>query len=47
VLDPETHAVDVEKLRPVARLGGQMWAPVREIFRLERPDWAAKGFKAD
>jgi flavin reductase (DIM6/NTAB) family NADH-FMN oxidoreductase RutF len=45
VLDADSQAVDVTKLRPVARLGGEWWAPVREQFRLQRPDWAAKGFK--
>ncbi len=47
VWDPESRAVDIEKLRPVSRLGGELWAPVREAFRLGRPDWSAKGFKPD
>ena len=47
VWDPESRSIDVTKLRPVARLGGQLWAPVREVFRLERPDWKAKGFQGD
>jgi flavin reductase (DIM6/NTAB) family NADH-FMN oxidoreductase RutF len=47
VWDPESRSIDVTKLRPVARLGGQLWAPVREAFRQERPDWKAKGFQAE
>lgn len=47
VWDPQSQSIDVTKLRPVSRLGGQLWAPVREVFRLERPDWKAKGFPGD
>ena len=47
VWDPESRSIDVTKLHPVARLGGQLWAPVREVFGLERPDWKAKGFQGD
>lgn len=34
----EPLRVDVHKLRPVARLGGTEYAPVREVFRMEPPD---------
>jgi flavin reductase (DIM6/NTAB) family NADH-FMN oxidoreductase RutF len=44
VWDPKTQSIDVAKLRPVSRLGGQLWAPVREVFQQERPDWKSKGF---
>ena len=47
VWNPESQSIDVTKLRPVSRLGGQLWAPVREVFRMERPDWKAKGFQGD
>jgi flavin reductase (DIM6/NTAB) family NADH-FMN oxidoreductase RutF len=47
VWDPESRSIDVTKLRPVSRLGGQLWAPVREVFKQERPDWKAKGFRGD
>jgi flavin reductase (DIM6/NTAB) family NADH-FMN oxidoreductase RutF len=47
VWDPESRSIDVTKLRPVARLGGQLWAPVREVFKQERPDWKAKGFPVE
>lgn len=33
----ENGAVDPRKLRPVSRLGHEDYAPVREVFRLERP----------
>jgi len=44
VWDPESQSIDVAKLKPVSRLGGQLWAPVREVFQQERPDWKSKGF---
>ena len=47
VWDPDSQSIDVTKLRPVSRLGGQLWAPVREVFKQERPDWKAKGFRGD
>jgi flavin reductase (DIM6/NTAB) family NADH-FMN oxidoreductase RutF len=47
VWNPESGAVDVKKLRPVSRLGGDWWAPVGEPFRLDRPDWKARETKPD
>ena len=32
VLDPETGLVDIEKLRPVGRLGGTQYCRVRDVF---------------
>lgn len=47
VWSTETGSVDIEKLRPVSRLGGELWAPVNDAFRLVRPDWKAKGIKIE
>lgn len=34
---PGTQLVDPEALRPVGRLGGDLYAPLREVLRLPRP----------
>lgn len=47
VWNPETKSVDIAKLKPVSRLGGELWAPVHDVFQLERPDWKAKGSKIE
>ncbi len=47
VWNPASGAVDYERLRPAARLGGRFWARAGEAFALERPDWKAKNFKVD
>ncbi len=39
VWDEKTGRVDVRKLRPLARLGGEEWARLGEIERRPRPDW--------
>jgi len=33
------HRVNARKLDPVARLGGPLYTPLGDIFRLARPDW--------
>ncbi len=43
VWDAEGKVVDPEKLRPLSRLGGELYGKTREIFSLPRPDWQAKG----
>lgn len=47
VWNPAAGGVDYEKLRPASRLGGSFWGRAGDAFALERPDWKAKGFKAD
>lgn len=46
VWDDEKKWVDIEKLHPLSRLAGQLYGKTREVFEVERPDWAAKGVKA-
>jgi flavin reductase (DIM6/NTAB) family NADH-FMN oxidoreductase RutF len=33
----ERHHIDIEKTKPVSRLAGNNYAPVREVFSLKRP----------
>ena len=37
--DAESGTVDVRKLRPLARLGGKLYAGLGEIFERDRPSW--------
>lgn len=38
-LNPEKSALEMEKLRPVSRLGGISYARVTDMFELPRPAW--------
>jgi len=35
--------VDITKLKPLARLGYMDYAPVREVFEMNRPNWPQEG----
>ena len=39
VWNDEAACVDITKLKPVCRLGGQEWARLGEVFSQPRPDW--------
>ncbi|KAK4702305.1 hypothetical protein P7C70_g3919, partial [Phenoliferia sp. Uapishka_3] len=41
VYDPETSVVDLEKLKPISRLGGITYARTTKTFELPRPQWSA------
>ncbi|KAI0081303.1 hypothetical protein K474DRAFT_1656808 [Panus rudis PR-1116 ss-1] len=41
VLDDTKQTVDAAKLRPVARLGGNAYTTLGNIFELDRPSWRA------
>ena len=43
VWDPARQMVDIDKLRPLSRLGGSWYGRTREAFSIPRPDWASKG----
>ena len=43
VWDAQSGSVDVEKLKPLSRLGGSSYGTTRAPFSLPRPDWTAKG----
>lgn len=47
VWDAQRGMVDVERLRPLSRLGGSWYGRTREPFSIPRPDWAARGVKDD
>lgn len=42
VLD-ERGYIDIAKLKPVARLGGLLYARITEAFRIPRPVWQDTG----
>ncbi len=46
VWNVEEAMVDAAKLKPLSRLGGEWWGATRDLFKLPRPDWAAKGVQA-
>lgn len=46
VWDARTGTADIERLRPLSRLGGSSYGRTREPFSIPRPDWAAKGIKS-
>ena len=39
VIDPEKGTVDPGKLKPVARMGGQLYSRISDGFMLSRPSW--------
>ncbi len=43
VLDADSGRVDIDKLRPLSRLGGSWYGRTREAFSIPRPDWQTKG----
>ncbi|MEA2831952.1 MAG: hypothetical protein QOG66_154 [Methylobacteriaceae bacterium] len=48
IVDPSNLRVDIEAYRPVARLHGNYYARLGEVFQLVRqsyPDWKAEGVK--
>jgi flavin reductase (DIM6/NTAB) family NADH-FMN oxidoreductase RutF len=48
IVDPDNLRVDIDAYRPVARLHGNYYARLGEVFRLVRqsyPDWKAEGAK--
>jgi flavin reductase (DIM6/NTAB) family NADH-FMN oxidoreductase RutF len=48
IIDPDNLRVDIDAYRPVARLHGNYYARLGEVFQLVRqsyPDWKAKGAK--
>lgn len=38
LFDPRTGRIDVRRLQPVGRLGGELYAHVHDIFELKRPN---------
>ncbi len=46
IWDADAAMVDVERLKPLSRLGGSYFGKTREPFSIPRPDWAAKGVKS-
>lgn len=47
VINLERNSLDISKLKPVSRLGGNMYARTTDGFELDRPDYAKELEKGD